>query len=359
MSQGSRGRDPEQTARVLADWLAARLNAASLTVSDMTIPKAGFSNETLIGTASWIDQTNRDHTKRFVVRIEPTSHQLFRSPDALRQAAVMELLTGRVPVPTVWFTESDRTILGAPFFLMECIDGRVPPDVPCWHRSGWVKKLDPLQQTALHDNALRALIDLQLIPVGPEAAFLDHHLEPQTALGRHIAFLYDWYQWCDPQLIHGRADIDAAMHFLLTEQPTTESDVLVWGDARVGNMIFDDDFTVSALLDWEGAGIGPREIDIAWWVTMDEFLCEAAGIARLPGVPDRHGTYARYEELSGYTLKNIGFYEVLAGFTFSLINSRLCEILITNNIVDEASAAELVTRITDMTARRLREAQSL
>jgi hypothetical protein len=44
-------RDPVETARILERWLGARLGVASVAVSHLSIPKAGFSNETIPGVA--------------------------------------------------------------------------------------------------------------------------------------------------------------------------------------------------------------------------------------------------------------------------------------------------------------------
>ncbi len=68
--------------------------------------------------------------------------------------------------------------------------------------------------------------------------------------------------------------------------------------------MFADDCSVAALVDREGATLGPPEIDVAWWVMFDEYLCEAQGFTRLEGIPDTAGTFARYQQLSGRTLQN-------------------------------------------------------
>ena len=107
MSQGSRGRDPEQTARTLEQWLSHRLNVPTVTVSDVSTPKAGFSNETILGTARWTSAESGgpvEQERKFVARIEPTSHKLLAEPDAIRQPQVMQGLAGRVPVLTIWLT---------------------------------------------------------------------------------------------------------------------------------------------------------------------------------------------------------------------------------------------------------------
>lgn len=350
-------RDPVETARTLERWLTARLAADGVTVSDLSVPKAGFSNETILGTAKWIDAGAADHEIEFVLRIEPTGHQLFVEPDALRQAEVMTALDGHVPVPKIWLTEPDGSVLGAPFFMMERVHGRIPGDVPSWHRKGWTVDLAPADRTRLHDNALRQLANLHAVDTEPaEFRFLetaDDTHSHGSALARYIGHLHTWYQWCQPVRRYGTDVIDAAMQFVTDEMPTDARQSVVWGDARVGNIIFADDLSVAAMLDWEGATLGPPEIDVAWWVMFDEFLCEANGLTRLDGVANRVQTFERYEQFSGRQLQHIGYFEVLAGLTLSLINSRLADLLITTGKAPEPFAAEIVTRVTEITNRSL------
>jgi hypothetical protein len=85
----------------------------------------------------------------------------------------------------------------------------------------------------------------------------------------------------------------------------------------------------------------------------DEFLCEAQGLRRLPGVPDRVGTYRQYEQLAGAPLSNIEYYDVLAGLQLSLINSRLADLLMSTGKAPEQMAEEIVTRVTTLTSRAL------
>lgn len=61
--------------------------------------------------------------------------------------------------------------------------------------------------------------------------------------------------------------------------------VLVWGDSRIGNVLYRD-FSPVAVLDWEMATIEPRELDIAWISYAHIVFQELAGRAGLPGMPD-------------------------------------------------------------------------
>jgi aminoglycoside phosphotransferase (APT) family kinase protein len=359
MSDALPTRDPIETARTLEEWLTRQLGASSVIVSDLSIPKAGFSNETIIGHAAWstaAGERTEDHTIEFVLRIEPTAHQLFAEPDAMRQARVMSTLAGHVPVPRLWLTEPDRSVLGAPFFLMERIHGRIPGDVPCWHQKGWTTSLSEDERAQLHDNALGSLVDLHAVDTsGGGFDWLESHGEG-TALQRYVSHLSTWADWCRPVIRYDVDTIDAALAYVIAETPSDDRRSVMWGDARVGNIIFADDLTVAAMLDWEGASLGPPELDVAWWVMFDEFLCETQGLTRLAGVPDRRGTFERYEALGGAPLREIVYYEVLAGLQLALINSRLADLLISTGKVPEEMGAGFVTRVTAMIRRDLARA---
>ncbi len=59
----------------------------------------------------------------------------------------------------------------------------------------------------------------------------------------------------------------------------------MWGDSRVGNVLYSD-FRPVAVLDWEMAVLGPREMDVAWIIFAHMVFQELAGLAGLPGLPD-------------------------------------------------------------------------
>lgn len=347
-------RDLEETRRTLAGWLAAQLGVRDVEVSDLVLPKAGYSNETAFFTAFWRDRDAVAHRHRFVLRIEPTDHQLFVKPDAFFQARMMRTLGLRtpLPVPKVWFTEADTALLGAPFYVMEQVAGRIPSDVPSWHKRGWTVDLRPAERARLYDNGLARLAALHRLDWRDGFEFLAPE-DGSRPLDAYLARLGDWYDWCEPNRRHDREVIDAALEYVRNNRPVDAVTGLVWGDARVGNMIFSDDLDVAAMIDWETASLGPAEIDLGWWLMFEEFLCEAQGLSRLDGVPGRDETVARYEELAGRSVYGVEYYEILAGLVLSLINSRLSDLLIAGGRVPEHVASEYVTRVTGMLAARL------
>jgi aminoglycoside phosphotransferase (APT) family kinase protein len=338
------GRDPERTRRTLLTWLGDELGHADLEVTDLAVPRAGFSNETILGTATWTE-AGAPRSRPFVLRIGATGHQLYLDNDVLRQADVLTALAGHVPVPGVWLRSEDPAPFGAPFFLMDRVEGRTPPDLPSFHKRGWVTELSPRDRGQLYDNGLAAMAKVHAL----DPAALALGLEPPvdgTALDAYLQHVRRWHEWCQPSLLVDAASIDAALDLVTTKRPNSDEGCLTWGDARVGNLIFDDQLAVAAVVDWEGAALAPAGLDLGWWCMFEHYLSDGQAVPRLDGIPDRAATIARYEELAGRTVPDIDYYEVLAGLVFALINSRLFTLLIASGQSDQATAATVIGRVT-------------
>jgi aminoglycoside phosphotransferase (APT) family kinase protein len=129
--------------------------------------------------------------------------------------------------------------------------------------------------------------------------------------------------------------------------------VLVWGDARVGNMIFGDEHTVVAAIDWEVASIGPPAIDVAHWLFFDEFATRACGIEPLPGWPDRAATVARYEALSGRSLDDLEFFELMDELFMATTLIRQADARVARGLAPPETRMGHDNTVTQMLARRL------
>jgi aminoglycoside phosphotransferase (APT) family kinase protein len=341
----------------LASWLSRQLAADScrdVRIQDLSAPDAGYSGKTIFARVSWAAADGAEYLRELVFRVQVPDQQLFVAPDALRQARVMSALAGHpgAPVPKIRFTEADPQVLGAPFYVMDRVRGRVPGDVPSWHRKGWTVELSPAERARLHDNGLAALVALHRVDWQPGMSFLDPP-GPGTALDRYLSQLEHWYEWCGPSRRFGPDVLAAGLRHVLGNRPDDPRETVVWGDARVGNMCFADDLSVAALFDWESATIGPPGIDLGWWLMFERYLCEAQGLRRLDGVPGREETIARYQELGGAPVPDIGYYELLAAVVMTLITSRLADVLVDTGRVTSDIAAIYPTRAVALVAESL------
>ncbi|WP_330255064.1 phosphotransferase family protein [Nocardia sp. NBC_00565] len=352
-----RGRLDEDARGTLTSWAAAHIaprGHEDFQISDFSAPNAGYSGKTVFFTASWTSPNGQRAHRDLVLRMQAPDHQLFMTPDAIRQAEVIRRL-GRhsgVPMPNVVAQEPDPEVLGAPFYLMDRVDGRIPSDVPSWHKAGWTADLAADERELLYDNALRTLVALHRISdpgdVGALAA-----PGPGSAIARYLDSLRRWYSTSRDTLLVDPELLAAAFAELVENMPATTAEGIVWGDARVGNMSFAEDLSVAALFDWEGATTGPPDIDLGWWLMFERFLCESIGLHRPDGVPDDRDIVRRYEQLGGRPTGDISYYTLLAAFVLTLITNQLAVLLIRDGLEPAiahtypTAAAELIRRYLD------------
>jgi aminoglycoside phosphotransferase (APT) family kinase protein len=233
-----------------------------------------------------------------------------------------------VPVPGVLGYEPDPAVLGGPFLLMERTHGRVMADNPPFTAEGWLLDLEPAEQERHHDAGLKVLADLARFDW--QAAGLDF-LDRRGACGsvvERLEFLGDLLE----RTAGGRNFPlhRAALDSLRRERPTEDGPaVLSWGDARPGNLMYaHDDAVITAVLDWEQATIGSSELDLGWWLFSNRIYSDGFGLPLPPGFPDRSATIARYEQLSGHSVRDIDFYEAYAGAQIAVIMIGIADRLV-------------------------------
>ena len=113
--------------------------------------------------------------------------------------------------------------------------------------------------------------------------------------------------------------------------------MLLWGDARIGNIIFAPGGAARAVLDWETATFGQAEEDLAWYLFLDRHHSEGVYAPRLEGFPSPEETIARYSGLIGRPMRHMDYYEVLSGFKFTVIMSRIAQAMIEWDWMDAGS----------------------
>ncbi|WP_328808175.1 phosphotransferase family protein [Nonomuraea antri] len=312
-------RDLEELRDRVTHWLAGRLGEP-VEVSDLERPSSnGMSSETLFFTASW----GRTRT-RCVARLAPAAEAVpvFPSYDLRAQFEIMRLAGEKAGVPApraLWF-EPDPGPLGSPFFVMERADGDVPPDVMPYTFEGWLLEADPREQRRLQDATVEIVAALhetrftpgELAVLGPGG--LREHVDDQRA----------YYWWA-----HGERRIpvlERAFAWLESHWPDEPGpDVLTWGDARIGNVMYRD-FTPVAVLDWEMAALGPRELDLSWMIFLHRFFQDLTVAMGLPGMPDfmrRDDVCQKYRQITGYEPRDMDFYEMYAALRHGIIMARV------------------------------------
>jgi aminoglycoside phosphotransferase (APT) family kinase protein len=327
--------DADQATTTLTGWLGRRMpEARDIRVSGVTVPSAsGLSTETVLFDAVWTEH-GVTREQGMVARVQPEGSGVFEHYDLSKEATVMRALADhtRVPAPRILFYEDDGSVLGSPFLVMERIAGRIPSDDPPFTATGWVLDLSPAQRSGMWDAGLQVLAEIHRVDwraLGLE--FLDSpaHCRGLTAQLDHWERTFAWASEGRPN-----PTIESAVAWLRDNQPRDEGElVLNWGDARVGNMIFADDLSVAAVLDWEMVALANRELELGWWLFLARHHTEGIGMPLPEGIPDRAETIARYERISGHRVHDIDYYEVFAGTRLSILMVRAASMMITAGLL--------------------------
>jgi aminoglycoside phosphotransferase (APT) family kinase protein len=301
-----------EISRALAGWLAKQMGVSKVEVGAFSAPSAnGFSNITTLFDATWKSEGGEQHRK-LVARIESTGEGLFPTYDVGRQFDVMKALeASSVPVPEVLWMERRTAIFGAPFMVMEYIEGNIPSDDPSFAASEWILGMTPQQRRELCDNAIAALVQVHQLDWRRHGLGWLARPGDGTTAQRELAYYDDFYHWAAEGL--KVPVIEAGLAWARQRIPADDEVVLSWGDSRIGNMIFGDDRSVLAVIDWEGATLASPEKDLGHWLQLTHVYTEQFGIDLPEGFYDRTALLQRYEELSGRKLANVTFYEVMSG----------------------------------------------
>ncbi len=315
----------------LRDWLGRLLGDGSdpeVTVSTAAASN-GMSSETVLVDATWTEA----ETRRFeplVARLAPAESDVpvFAGYDLRRQFETIRLVgeLTSVPVPKVWWMESDPKPVGSQFFVMSRVEGDVPPDVmPYTFGDNWLFDAPASKARELQDCSVDVLAQLHAIDHSEEVfGFLAFDEPGATALERHVAHTKAWYAYALADGGRSRL-VERCFDWLDSHWPSNDADtVLSWGDSRVGNVMYRD-FRPVAVLDWEMAGLGPRELDVAWMLFAHRVFEELAGEFGLPGMPDFmrcEDVVGAYEQATGAKLRDLEFYCTYAAIQWGIVFLR-------------------------------------
>jgi aminoglycoside phosphotransferase (APT) family kinase protein len=227
-----------------------------------------------------------------------------------------------VPVPRALAFCDDDTVLGAPFYLMEFVDGvilrQAPPDGV---------RFDAHVASALAHAFVRQLVALHALDV--DAIGLADLGRADGYVARQVG---GWTKrWQASRTTEVRVMDDVAA-WLAAHQPTECGTALLHNDFKYDNLVLDPaDLTrVRAILDWEMATIGCPLMDLgtslAYWVeASDPPLLRALGlgITAAPGSLSRSELVRAYEVASGREVADPVFYYVYGLFKLAVVAQQI------------------------------------
>ncbi|ORV93065.1 phosphotransferase family protein [Mycolicibacterium iranicum] len=326
-------RDMSDVPAALSQWLSTVLpNTTPEITVESGVDANGMSSETILLRGRWL-QAGNPVEHNWVARVAPAEADIpvFKHYRLDHQHEVMRLVgeLTDVAVPSVRWLESTGDVLGRPFFLMDRVDGVVPPDVmPYTFGGNWLFDAAPERQRQLQDRTVEVLAKLHSIPNAQQVFGFLQDVDPpgETALHRHFGWLKEWYAFSVPD-IGSSPLVERALAWLEERFPddvASTEPVLVWGDSRIGNVIYQD-FTPVAVLDWEMATVGSREFDVAWISFAHMVFQELSKLAGLPGMPDflrEDDVRATYKHLTGVELGDLGWFYVYSAVVWCCVFMR-------------------------------------
>ena len=319
-------RDLSELAATLVSWLETKLcDASAVRLSNLSYPRgAGLSHETILFDADWLEGGISQH-RGMVVRIKPRRDVVFLDDMFDVQYQLMQLMhdSGMVRVAKPLWIEHDASILGAPFFVMEKVLGRVAVTYPPYSREGWLFDSATADRRRMWEDAVRQLASIQRVPLS-KAGFLSLPGNFAENFDQEVDRWRRYLDWIDP----GAAITVLRDCFdkLRVTRPTNRAAGIVWGDARLGNMMIGADYRVTAVMDWEQPSLGGALHDLGWWLCTDHMQTVIQGIAPLDGMGTRAETISLWREVSGKSADDIDWYEALACFKLECLTVRTATI---------------------------------
>ena len=230
--------------------------------------------------------------------------------DMVREARIQAALAPLgMPVPQVMAVCEEAAVLGAPFYVMEYLDGDVLTGTIPAHLDG------EAQRRATSEVLVDTLVRLHSLDVGSgELAGLGR---PEGYLKRQVErFAALWEQGATRDL----PQVAAMAAWLEANRPDTQRTALIHGDYRLGNLMFHrvGPARVLALLDWEMATLGDPLADLGYLTAsyaqagVPATFMELSGVTARPGYLNRDQLAARYNESFGLDLSALPWYQALA-----------------------------------------------
>jgi aminoglycoside phosphotransferase (APT) family kinase protein len=256
-----------------------------------------------------------DGRSAVVLRRPPLGHVLATAHDMAREHRVISALAGGpVPVPGAVLLCTDEAVIGAPFYLMERVDGLVLRDLDD------VVDLTAGQRRALGLRLVDVLADLHGVDV--DAVGLTGFGRPDGYLERQLR---RWGRQLDASRSRDVPGVDELQARLRARVPVARAPALLHGDYRLDNVIVRraDPSRIAAVLDWEMATLGDPLADLGLLVVYrtrpalpDDPISDAMTATGFPAAGE---LVDRYASRTGADVRGLGWYVALGFFKLAVI----------------------------------------
>ena len=276
---------------------------------------SGYSNLTYFLNSS---------SKEFVLRRPPFGAKSLKGGhDMLREYNVLKNLKSQFnKVPTVHLYCDDDNVIGAPFYIMDRVEG-------------YIIRPNLQEQDSPGEEIIRNVSD-SLVSTLVELHNVDINEANLNNLGNIDGYVKRQVEGWIKRYNHSKTDIIANMDFvakwLNDNQPLEVEGSIVHNDFKYDNLVLDKNnhSKITAVLDWEMATIGDPFMDLGttlgYWMDkndLPELKLFQLSATTLEGNPTREGILEMYESKSGKKIPNPVFYYVFGLFKIAVIAQQI------------------------------------
>lgn len=296
----------------VAEFLRAALPAES-DVGDLTASQ-------IIGGKSNLTYRVTDGVHRWILRRPPHGAVLHSSHDVGREYRVMSALHGSaVPVPAVVADCPDPDVIGAPFYVMDQVDGVV------LNSRDLVFTLSDTERLSLGNTLVDTLVALH--ELDPAEVGLDTLGKPAGYLDRQLR---RWVRQFEAIKVRELPGVGALADKLARTMPEHQGASIVHGDYRIDNVITapDSPGDIAAVLDWEMATLGDPLADIGILVSFWDETGQAQnpitnGLTAFTGFPTANEVVQRYAEQRNINSSLVDWYRVFGLWKVAVILEQI------------------------------------
>lgn len=273
---------------------------------------SGFSNLTYLITT---DQSE------YVLRKPPIGANIKSAHDMGREFKVLSLLKPHfsfVPTPVAY--EETGDLLGAPFYLMERVNGIILRNKA---PKGLDLKADLM--SAISKNAVKQLADLHKIDL--KSSGLADFGKPEGYVERQVTGWSKRYQKAKTDEIK---EIEDSFNWLMNNLPDENLPAFIHNDFKYDNIVLDPNNpeSIMAILDWEMATVGDPLMDLgttlAYWAeAKDSDALKPFNLTWLPGNLTREEVVKEYFTQTGQPEQSMVFYYVFGALKVGVICQQI------------------------------------
>src|SRR5436190_2387531 len=260
-------------------------------------------------------EVSDSHGGRWALRRPPLGKRLASAHDMSREHQILSALRGTdVPVPPVVGLCEEDSVNGAPFYVMEFVDGPILRS-----RADAETSFDEAERRAIGERVVDTLVAIHA--VDPDEVGLGELGPRRDYVARQ---LHRWRGQWEKSKTRELPVIDDVHNRLAARIPEQGPATIVHGDYRLDNMILSSDGRVAAVIDWELCTLGDPLADVGmlivyWSEPGDELMPLFQAPTTAAGFPAREEIRERYDGRSGRDLSEIEFYVALAYWKLAII----------------------------------------